>query len=97
MSVRAYRVVRVLLADPSFNVSHDQKLVNFIESESEAGFYSYLNSYGSGEVDVPVNVLKKAVKKAKQLNLDEFTVNSLKEDIAFAKARKDESVTYSCF
>ena len=97
MSVRAYRVVQVTFADPSFNVYQDQKLVNFIETESEAGFYPYLNDYGSGEVDVPLKVLRKAIRMASKLDLSEETIKLLKEDITFARANKDESVTYSCF
>ena len=95
MSVRAYRVIEIKFADSSFNVSHDRKLIEFIETE--AGFYSYLNSYGSGEVDVPLKVLRKAVRMASELDLTEDTVKQLKEDIIFAKTNKDESVTYSCF
>lgn len=97
MSVRAYRVIEIKFAEPSFNVYEDQKLVNFIEAESEAGFYPYLNDYGSGEVDVPLKVLRKAVRMASKLELSEETVKHLKEDVASAKAKKDESVTYSCF
>lgn len=97
MSVRAHRVVRITYAEPSFNVYQDRKLVDFIEAESEAGFCSYLNDYGSGEVDVPLSVLRKAVKMVAKLNLTEETVKRLKEDIAAAKSNKDESVTYSCF
>ncbi len=97
MSIRAYRVISHILEDPSFNLYQNRELVNFIETESEAGFYSYLNSYGSGEVDVPVNVLEKAVKTAKQLELDKATVKQLQQDIAFAKSNDEESVTYSCF
>lgn len=97
MSVRAYRVTKNGFADPTFNVYASQKLVNFLDSESEAGFYSYLNSYGSGDVDIPIKVLRKAVRLALQLDLTEDIVKRLKEDIASAKAKKDESVTYSCF
>ena len=97
MSVRAYRVSRIVYEDPSFNVYHDQKLVDFIQSESEAGFYEYINDYGSGMVDVPVKVLRKAVRMSAKLDLDQETVERLKKDIAFAKSNKDESVTYGCF
>lgn len=97
MSVRAYRIVEGTFAEPSFNIYQDQKLVNFIEAESEAGFYSYFNDYGSGEVDVPVKVLRKAVRMASKLDLSGEMIKLLKEDIAFARANKDESVTYSCF
>lgn len=97
MSRWAHRVVRITFAEPSFNLDDDQKLVDFLEAESEAGFYPYINDYGSGEVDVPLGVLRKAVRKAPELGLSQEIVNRLKEDIAFARANKDESVTYSCF
>jgi hypothetical protein len=78
-------------------VYQDRKLVDFIEHESEAGFYPYLNDYGSGEVDVPVTALRKAVRMAAKLELSEETIKRLKEDIAAAKSSGDESVTYSCY
>ena len=97
MSVRAYRVVEIISEEPSFNVYHDHKLVQFLETESEAGFYAYLNSYGSGLVDVPIRVLERAVRMSAKLDLGEEIVKRLKQDIAAAKSNKDESVTYNCF
>lgn len=94
MSRRAYRVVQITLADASFNLTYDQKLMNFLDAEA---MFSYsLNEVG-GTVDVPIKVLQKAVRTASKLELSEDTVKRLKEDIAAAKANKDESVTYSCF
>lgn len=97
MSVRAYRVVQATFAEPSFNVYQDRKLIDFIETKTETGFYACLNDYGSGEVDIPINVLQKAVRMAPKLDLGEETVKQLKGDIAAARANKDKSIIYSCF
>ncbi len=94
MSVRAYRVIEMNLADASFNVYRDQELMDFLLSEGEL-----LDGLPgcAGLADVSVAVLQRAVRRSARLNLDEDTVARLKEDIAFAKSRKDETVTYYCF
>ncbi len=94
MSRRAYRIIKMTFADASFNLQDDRKLVNFLDAET---MFSYDLSVAGGMVDVPVKVLRKAVREASKLELGEDTVKRLKEDISFAKANKDESVTYSCF
>jgi hypothetical protein len=47
--------------------------------------------------DVPVKKLRKAIKMAAELNLDEKTINQLKKDIAAAKSSKDECIAYFCY
>lgn len=95
MSESAYRVIEIKKADrPSFNLWYDEKLRDFINKEE--GFYYQLNSYGTGITHIPVKTLKKALRKAAELNLDEDTVNQLKKDIAAARATKDEVITYYC-
>jgi uncharacterized membrane protein len=80
---------------PSFDVWHDKKLMEFLNEEIQ--FYMSLNSYGTGIVDVPVELLEKAIGSATEFNLDEDTVSQIKLDIARAKSNKDEVVTYYCF
>jgi hypothetical protein len=94
MSVRAYRVIQIMLADASFNLTYDQKLMNFLDVEA---MFSYSLNEAGGMVDVPVKVLQKALTTASKLELSNDTVRRLKEDIAAAQANKDDSVTYSCF
>jgi len=94
MSVRAYRIIEIKMEDtPSFNLWRDEDLRQFLEEEAD--LYCHLDADG-GMVDVPVKVLKIALKKAVELNLDEITINQLEKDIAAAKSAKDESVSYLC-
>ena len=96
MNVRAYRVIETGFADPSFNVFLDQQLVNFFDVESDSGFNANLNIYGSGEFDIPVDVIQKAIE-SKYPSLEQYTIQRLTEALALAKRNKDGFVTYSCF
>jgi len=96
MSVRAYRIIEIKTEEkPSFNLWHDHNLRNFLDEDGE--LYSHLDSDGTGMAEVPVKILKRAVKMAVELNLDEKTVNQLKKDIAAAKSSKDECIAYFCY
>ena len=96
VSVRAYRVIEIKTEEkPSFNLWRDHNLGSFLDVEGE--LYSHLDSDGTGMAEVPVKILKKAVKMAVELNLDEKTVNQLKKDIAAAKSNKDEYIAYFCY
>ena len=94
MSVRAYRVIEVKTADPSFNLYDDRALAIFLGTEAD--FFDKLHE-GAGTADVPIKVLRKAVRIRAKLHLSEGTVTRLKQDIAAAEYLKDESVTYYCF
>ncbi len=96
MSVRAYRFIEIKTEKKSsFNLFHDWKLKDFLDKEAD--FYGYLNSGGTGMAEIPVKILKRAVKRAVELGLDEKTVNQLKKDITAAKSNKDESIAYYCY
>ena len=97
MSVNAYRITNnnLNVETASFNVWHDEKLIDLLNEEMQ--FYMSLNSYGTGIVDVPVELLEKAVNSPKKFDLDEDTVSQIKLDIESAKSGKDEVVTYYCF
>ncbi len=96
MSIRAHRIIEIKLADvPSFNLWHNTKLVQFLDEESD--IFSFLNANGTGEIEISVKVLKKAAKMAKKLDIDSDTINSLQEDIDFAKSNRRDSVIYDCF
>ena len=97
MSINAYRMRQNILESESatFDVGHDRKFVEFLNQEIQ--FYMSLNSYGTGIVDVPVELLEKAVGSAEEFALDEDTIEQIKIDITVAKSHKDEVVTYYCF
>jgi hypothetical protein len=94
MGTWARRVIEIKMADASFKFQDEPDLVNFLNSEIEV--YGNLHD-GGGIIDVPLNILRKTVRKAEELNLSPETIKHLKEDIKFAKQHNDESVTYSCF
>jgi hypothetical protein len=97
LSIRAYRVVVVTkLADnPTFNLTNDQQFLQFLNEEMD--FTSYLNSQWSGISEVPVSVLKKAIKVSKKLGISDNTVEQLRQDIKYAKLEGNSNVLYECF
>jgi hypothetical protein len=97
MSVNAYRIINnnLNVETASFDIWHDEKFIDFLNEEIL--FYMSLNSYGTGIVDVPIELLERAINSPKKFNLDEDTVLQIKLDIASAKSSKDEAVTYYCF
>ena len=97
MSINAYRITNnnLNVETASFNIWYDEKLIDLLNEEMQ--FYMSLNSYGTGIVDVPVELLEKAVGSPKKFKLDEDTVLQIKLDITSAKSKKDEVVTYYCF
>jgi hypothetical protein len=94
MSINAYHVIDIKLGNVSFNLSRDRNLADFLDSEMQ--LYGGIHE-GSGLIDIPVKILKKAMRKSVELNLDEDTVSQIKSDIILAKSNKDEVVTYYCF
>jgi len=95
MSVRARRILKVEYAEPSFNLWHDEKLVQFIDSECDSGFYSQMNSNGGGVICIEASVIKKAIENAEELGLDENTVALLRVDVE--AVGEDGSIDYDCF
>ena len=91
MSVRAYRVKKIEHEESdSFNLWHDDKLVDFLDSE--CNFSAGLTIDGTGLVEVPVEALQKALEK---LELEDEVRKALTEDIE--ACRDDSSVTYYCY
>ena len=94
MSVRAYRVIKIECAQPnSFNLWHDDKLVNFFDREY--GFFEGMNADG-GLSQVPVEGLREALANP-ELELDEYIVEALKRDIEAADQEGDEYIQYYCY
>ena len=96
MSVRAHRILKVEYApNPSFNLWHDEKLINFLDTQNDSGFFSQMNENGGGVVNIEASVIKEAIEKAAELELDEDTVEQLKADVE--AAGEDGSIDYDCF
>jgi hypothetical protein len=97
MSVNAYRMNRNKTGSEysTFDIWHDKKFIELLNREMQ--FYMSLNSYGTGVVDVPVDLLEKAVGMAQELALDENTVEWIRNDVEYAKSNNDSLVTYYCF
>lgn len=95
MSVRAYRIIKKEIADqPSFNLWHDDELIDFFKDNGE--YNESLNDNGGGEIEVSISALKKALKEFKW-EKDDYRTDAIKEDIAFAKKMNDDWVLYDCF
>jgi hypothetical protein len=97
MSVTARRIVEIKIETEytSFNLWHDPKLMDFLDTEAD--FFSPLSFDGTGISEVPVEVLENAVSKAVELELDEDTIANLKKDIAWANEHNEVSVQYDCY
>jgi hypothetical protein len=96
MGIRAHRVIEIKLAEySSFSLWDNSKIMEFLENKTD--FVYKLNSEGTGEAEIPVNVLKKLIKMSIKLNIDEETRNRLQEDIDFADSNNNDYVLYECF
>ena len=97
MSVIARRIIEIKIETEynSFNLWHDRKLMDFLDTEGD--FFSQLTADGTGISEVSVEVLEDAVSKAIELELDDDTVTNLKKDIAWAKEHDEEFVQYDCY
>jgi len=95
MNLLAYRTYPTAAETLTFDVGHDEKLIDLLNKEIQ--FYFSLNVYGTGIVDVPLETLEKAILMKEELDLDEDTVNHIELDIAAAQSFSSESVTYECF
>ena len=91
MSVRAYRVKKIdHERDNTFNLWHDDKLMEFLDSEY--GFYEGLTSNGTGLVELPIEALQEALGK---VEMDKELKEAIQNDIE--ACRDDGFVTYYCF
>jgi len=94
MSVRAYRVNKLEYNSyDSFNLWHDEKLVELLERE---GYLRRLDEDLCGFLEVPLSFLEDVVKNYRD-EIREDTLESLKEDIEFAKAKGESWILYYCF
>ncbi len=96
MSVRAHRIVEIKYAPEgtSFNLTFDEKLVQFLDDHNEGGLWSQLHGDG-GIACIEVKAIRQAIRKASQLSLDADTVEALRRDIS--AGRKLGYVDYDFF
>ena len=94
MSINAYRIIDIKMGKASFNLYRDMSLADFLDAEMQ--LYGGIRD-GVGMIDVPVTILKKALRQSEKLNLSEKTMKRLQSDIESAKSAKEEVVTYYCF
>lgn len=94
MSVRAHRIIEFKLEASSFDLWHNEKFVQFLEEEVRLS--SNLNSYGTGLLEVPVEILERAIRMADELGLNEDDVEGLQQDIVATKSSRNEFVSYYC-
>jgi hypothetical protein len=94
MSINAYPVIDIKMGNVSFNLFRDGSLADFLDNEIQ--LYGRIHD-GTGMIDIPVKILKKALLLKAKLNLNEKTLERLQSDIEHAKSAKEEVVTYYCF
>lgn len=95
MSVRAYRIKKIEYAeDSSFNLWHcSEDLTRLLEDND---FYSSINE-GGGIGYITIDLLEEIITDPEKYGLDEFEVETIKEDIKEAKSNGDDYVEYYCF
>ena len=92
MSARAYRINYIdEQNNPSFNLWHDEKLMDFFNREDG------IDSIEQGILEIPVITLEKAIKQAKELEIDEDDIQVLKEDIQKAKDEHEDYIKYMVY
>lgn len=92
MAIDAYRITDFNVNEPSFSLWYDEKLVHFLNREVQ--LLDSLNSDGGGLVDIPVDILSKAIEMSSELELDNDTVEQLRSDIAIGKVHWSKCVSY---
>lgn len=91
MSVRAYRVTKMEREESdTFNLWHDNKLMEFLNSEY--GFYERLANDGSGLVELSIETLQEALKK---VEMDDELREAIRRDIE--ACQNEGYVTYYCY
>lgn len=95
MSIRAHRIIKIERAGESFNLSDDEKLMAYLEEETS--FYDPLDSDRAGQTELSLDQLRDILKKKKELELSDFTIKAIAEDIESAEDKCDDYVLYDCY
>ncbi len=91
MGQNFYRVIQIERTF-SFSVGGAQEVYNWL---CENGCLDLINSYGSGFADVAVDKLEEMLEDVAIANID--IEKNIREDIAWAKRKKLEYLTYEVF
>lgn len=101
MSVRAYKIITKELADnPSFNLWHDQELMDALEDTSrelDCSMTQNIGEDGGGTISIPVEAIKKVLEtfEWEKEGGEDYRQVQLAEDIK--GMADDEFVEYECF
>lgn len=98
MSVRAYKVEKKILSEQAtFNMWHDDKIIDFLITEGDYNPENF--SENGGTMELSLETLEKMLEPVymSKLELEDYQVQAIKSDIAFAKAHKDDYVLYECY
>jgi len=94
MSIRAHRVTEIKTSGESFNLYHDEDVINWLEEHTS--FFCFLNDDSCGLTDVSVKDLKTMLSEIGG-GLDEDARKSIEKDIEFAESQGDSYVQYYCY
>jgi hypothetical protein len=95
MSVRAYKVItKETETSPSFNLWHDQDLLDFLENQVSTQFF-YCDDGQINSVFVRVKAIKNALKNKKLWEKDDYRIEQLKKDIAGLD--DEDEIEYECY
>jgi len=73
--------------EPSFNLWHDDELIDFLREKNYDDYQEYLSSEGEGgNVSVSVSALKRALKKF-NWEKEDYRKESIKADIEWAEKK----------
>ena len=94
MSVRAHRINKIDYSQSeSFNLWHDELLVKEL---SEGGYMDGLNMDACGVMDISITQIEELLMELGD-KVDKDTQKSLRDDIEWAKKRKEDYIQYYCF
>jgi hypothetical protein len=94
MSIRAHRVVEIKTHEDSFNLWHDDEIVEWLGKKTS--FFHPLSDDSCGLTEVSVGDLKAMLSEIGD-KLDDHVKRAIQSDISFAEERGDEYVTYYCY
>ncbi len=90
MSIRAHRIEEIKHAGESFNLWHDEEIVDYLDNE---GLLDQLNEDMSGFIEINREDLKNMLAITK----DENARISLQDDMRWAEENEQDTILYYCF
>ena len=90
MSVRAHRVKEIFFDGESFNLWHDQEIVDYLENN---GLLEQLNTDMSGFIEISVEDIENMLNIVR----DDNVRDSLRKDLEWAKGQEKDYLLYYCF